>query len=321
MSATTTVRSFPGGEQARRGFEAVIRRKYLSLKQFQEDHLLSGVPVILEDAMHDCPKLRDWSPEMFAERFGERPLIASHNRNQKFYRMTLRNFISHCRKVESVAYAGGGQHPLYAHSMLLSQVMPELLDQVRIPDYFKPNWLRRWPLNRIIKDSFCSAKRSAVEVFIGPPGAGIGILHQDRYRTHSWISEIYGYKRVWLISPEESHLVYPKLEKSNESYISSVISPGWDRFPKFAEAHIYLADLGPGDTLVVPSGWWHLAECLTVSISLSSNFVNRTNFQKFRKDIAKNGILRKEGMNFLVEGAIMTFHGTICSLYDAFHDL
>jgi histone arginine demethylase JMJD6 len=296
--------------------QMVTRRKNVTKKEFRDEHLLPAIPVILEDAMRDSPMIYKWTPDLFAERFGDRQVVVSHNRNQKFYRMTLRNFVDHCHNVENTLQ-GGEQQPLYAHSMLLNRVMPELLQDFTIPDYFLPNWLRRWPLNRLIKDSFCSEKRSAVEVFLGPPGAGIGILHQDRYRTHAWISEIYGHKRVWLVSPEQSHLVYPKPEKPNESYIHSITSLDWDRFPNFAEAQVYIADLMPGDTLIVPSGWWHLAECITVSISMSSNFVNLTNFKKFRKDIAACQVLRKDGIGPFAENTVMTAHGLLCTLYDA----
>merc|ERR1712129_430381 len=44
------------------------------------------------------------------------------------------------------------------------------------------------------------------------------------------------------------------------------------RHPKFAEARAQAIVLRPGDTLVVPSGWWHYSVSLEPSVTLHHPF-------------------------------------------------
>jgi ribosomal protein L16 Arg81 hydroxylase len=51
------------------------------------------------------------------------------------------------------------------------------------------------------------------------------------------------------------------------------LAPDLDRHPLFEEANQIHFDIGPGQTLFIPAGWWHHVEALESSISVSfTNF-------------------------------------------------
>ena len=52
------------------------------------------------------------------------------------------------------------------------------------------------------------------------------------------------------------------------------LAPDFDAFPRAKSATPYVAVCGPGDTILVPSDWFHHAVALTPSITLMRNFMN-----------------------------------------------
>jgi ribosomal protein L16 Arg81 hydroxylase len=45
--------------------------------------------------------------------------------------------------------------------------------------------------------------------------------------------------------------------------------PDHARFPRLREAEMFVAELGPGDVIYIPRGWWHHVRTLELSISVN----------------------------------------------------
>ena len=79
--------------------------------------------------------------------------------------------------------------------------------------------------------------------------------------------------------------VYPRTGiEANKSSIVDLERPDLSRFPLFAKATPTVFDLHPGETLFVPSGWWHTVKILSPSITISVNTANRPNWAAFVRD-------------------------------------
>jgi hypothetical protein len=48
-----------------------------------------------------------------------------------------------------------------------------------------------------------------------------------------------------------------------------------DEFPRFAGIEAMVAELGPGDTLLIPGGWWHFATMESFSVTVAVDVLNR----------------------------------------------
>merc|ERR1712194_237244 len=52
---------------------------------------------------------------------------------------------------------------------------------------------------------------------------------------------------------------------------------------------VLTAEVGPGEAIFVPAGWTHAVENIEPTIALSGNFVDRSNLEKVRQQLAKEG--------------------------------
>jgi hypothetical protein len=113
----------------------------------------------------------------------------------------------------------------------------------------------------IVDDSDRSA--GSAKLWIGPEGT-VTPLHFDEHSI--LFAQIYGRKRFTLIPSTDYALVYPR-----DRFYSHVDPENVDlaRHPLFADACVQQVDVGPGDALFLPVGWWHHVRSLSVSISVT----------------------------------------------------
>eukprot|EP00003_Mantamonas_plastica_P023058 TRINITY_DN4046_c1_g1_i1.p1 TRINITY_DN4046_c1_g1~~TRINITY_DN4046_c1_g1_i1.p1 ORF type:complete len:162 (-),score=32.61 TRINITY_DN4046_c1_g1_i1:99-584(-) len=119
--------------------------------------------------------------------------------------------------------------------------------------------------------------------WLGPKGARTGI-HMD-YDPFSFLHQFIGLKRITLIPITETNKIY-KSPKYDFLADLSLVDP-WnydkDKYPLYEKAKKLSVVLKPGDTLFVPTGWWHYAESLSTSLSISSRGYSRCEWMGFYK--------------------------------------
>ena len=285
--------------------ETIERRAGLSTGEFRQTYLVPRKPVILTDATKDWPAMSRWTPDYFASRYGARDVQVTSG--GAAHAINIARFIAYLKLQE---HAATQDDPLYLRNIDVSEEFPELQDDFSIPDYFRPNWLGRWPLKKFVP----AAWSSWAELFIGPPGARFPFVHFDTLMTHAWVSQVCGRKQFWMVSPDQSALLYPDEKNENYSPIRDLEHPDLDKFPLFAKAQVVTCVLGPGDTLFVPAGWWHTAECKSISITVAGNFVNDSNYRDFRRAMVLPMFRGKPRIKRLLNQALLQFHGFVCRL-------
>jgi hypothetical protein len=124
---------------------------------------------------------------------------------------------------------------------------------------------------------------SAAKLFIGGTGTGCADLHYDGFHTHAFSNQIYGRKEFVLYTPQQTPYLYPKAKTPNVSMMS-VLNRVDNEFPLFLKATPTECVLEAGDTIFIPSGWWHTTRILSPSISVSLNVANHSNWRYFVQD-------------------------------------
>jgi hypothetical protein len=249
-------------QQSLRGLDPssgqVPRRRGLGRTQFLKQFYSLNHPVIIEDFGMSWPALERWSPEYFRERFGDEQVEVMLGReaddryemNSESHktRMAFRDYVDML-----TAAPKSNDFYLVANNHLLElQGMLPLLDDIVI----HPTYLRT-------EDT-----KGHIFFWFGPGGT-ITPLHHDLQNII--FVQVYGTKRITLISPFQSHLVYNKDSVYSEV---DVAKPDYERFPRFAQATPLKQIVHPGEALFIPVGWWHRVEALEVSVSVSfTNFV------------------------------------------------
>lgn len=117
------------------------------------------------------------------------------------------------------------------------------------------------------------------------PARTITPLHTDGY--HNLLCQVVGQKYVRLYPPSATPVMRPRemeggVDMSNTGAVDVGVIEGWDPVAEDAdedtvqrmredlkEVEYWECILGPGDTLLVPLGWWHYVRSLSVSFSVS----------------------------------------------------
>jgi JmjC domain, hydroxylase len=124
-------------------------------------------------------------------------------------------------------------------------------------------------------------------VYLGPKGTATA-LHADVLRSFSWSTNVCGQKRWRFIPPLYAHLLYDcfgaklayhlfadaSMENGGGSVnFMSTIFPGL----RIARQHAITVVQGAGDTIFVPSNWFHTVENIADTLSINHNWLNGAN--------------------------------------------
>ncbi|SNX81670.1 uncharacterized protein MEPE_00375 [Melanopsichium pennsylvanicum] len=186
---------------------------------------------------------------------------------------------------------------------LIKQLCPTSTQPYTVPEIFADDWMNNTPPPP--SDSPCSAsctkegKDDIVDdfrfVYAGTQGSRT-LLHRDVYTSYSWSSNVVGCKRWYLFPPRViSHLRrFPKIDTSelvlDIQTLSSLISTSNENsdagacrkrkeYPglELAWSAVQIIDQKQGETIFIPSNWYHQVENLTECISINRNWCNSVN--------------------------------------------
>ncbi|GAA97942.1 uncharacterized protein L969DRAFT_96318 [Mixia osmundae IAM 14324] len=152
-----------------------------------------------------------------------------------------------------LAQAEDSVAPAQKHSRLSSSFY-EVLDLV------EDDWLNRYYLSTT-KDDFRF-------VYLGQAGT-LTPVHRDVYCSYSWSTNIVGRKRWWLFPPAQAQWLR---QGSQTIFDYRAIDP--TAFPNAHRLCPYIIEQAPGETIFVPSGWYHQVENLDLCLSINHNWLN-----------------------------------------------
>jgi ribosomal protein L16 Arg81 hydroxylase len=233
----------------------------LSREQFLKDYYAANRPVLIKGALDDWPAMKKWSPGYLKERFGDRTVEVQSKRlaNARYElqkdrhreQMKMAQFVDLvCQGPTNDVYMTASNTDINARSLA------ELWDDIiQIPEYLDGTLPQRGFF------------------WFGPQGT-LTPLHHDM--TNNFMAQAYGRKLVTLIPSCDISYVY------NEQHCYSPVdcgAPDLARFPLFRRASVIHCEIGPGDLLFLPIGWWHCVKGLSISMTVTfTNFVFDNDF-------------------------------------------
>jgi len=244
---------------------------------FLKRYVQANRPVVISGAMDEWPALGRWSWEYLAATAGDcsGEVIVSRNGLYPDYvtqpspmaRVEMR-FAELLRR--AVPAPGGEPLPpvlgpgetyyLYGKSYLLDAV-PALRADLRTPACLGAG---AEPFRRL---------------WISSPGC-VTPLHYDL--SNGLLCQVRGTKQVWLFDPAQLDRLYPRgpqfpgLDNFERQTQVDIHHPDYEAFPEFRRAAALECRLRQGDTLFIPSNWWHEVETLEPSISVQLAFAGVT---------------------------------------------
>jgi len=209
--------------------------------------IATGRPAVVDNFAADWPAFRRWTPEQLTERFGQRSVRVY----DASFGAPGRNYMGSIATMSFAAFleetqARGRDLRMFLYN--LSRQLPELLDDVRLPEV----GLR---FSRRFVFSFFGCRGSTTP------------LHYDIDMAHVLHAVIRGRRRVRLFPPEASAALY-RHPCTVRSYVD-LDTPDFTRFPALAHFTGFEVVLAPGQALYMPPGWWHEFHYLEAGMGVS----------------------------------------------------
>jgi len=213
----------------------IPRVEHITAGEFRRTYLEPNRPVVIKDMASSWPALKKWTPEYFAREYGS---LQVKIYDRSFTRAGT-SYMSSLRKIpfrEYLEFMLNSSMDLRLFAFNIFWQAPELRKDILWPDITK------------------GFSKQFIFTFFGCKGS-VTPLHYDPDRPHLLHTVLHGKKRVVLFPNEESKNLY-KHPFNTRSYVD-VDNPDFDNFPRLKNVTGYQAILQPGETLFMPSGYWH----------------------------------------------------------------
>jgi hypothetical protein len=222
----------------------------ISKQSFLDDYRAPRRPVVLGELTASWPARRKWSVDYLKTVAGDReiPLCdGSRPARGRAYqhaaagRMLLRDYLERLAQ---------GENALRIFFVRVVPMLPEL-----VPDFVYPEMGVRF------------VERLSV-FFAGGQSARVQ-MHFDVDFADVFLCHFGGRKRVVLFAPDQTPYLYRVPFSFSARFDLAPESPDYDTFPALARARGEIAELGHGDALYIPPGYWHYVLYDEIGFSVS----------------------------------------------------
>jgi hypothetical protein len=220
----------------------------IDAKKFKSRYFYLQKPVVIKGLANNYPAGKKWTMDYIKKVCGDVPVdIYDNSKNNKASAYTQPD-----GKMLFSDYADtiikNGLTTLRMFLFNMFKCRPELRKDFPCPELF------RGVLGRI---GF---------MFFGSKGIKVRI-HQDMDMSNVLLTQFYGRKKVVLIPPAYSDLLY-RLPFNTHSLVD-LDRPDLEKYPGLFYLEKYECILEPGDALFMPSGYWHFITYLDSGFSVS----------------------------------------------------
>lgn len=228
-------------------------------KDFFNDYYKPQKPVVLRGLWKQYPAYTKWTMDFFRQSMGDLEVGLYGNRKEDLSK-TLQTPNVTMRFGDYLNLIERESTDLRLFLFPLFKHRPELLK-----DFGYPNIASGY-----IKIPF---------LFFGPPKSIVRI-HQDIDMSNVFLTQFQGRKRIWLFPPDQSDLLY-RLPFNVHSTVD-IDNPDYDEYPGLNHVKGLSTVLSHGDTLFMPSGYWHHIEYLDGGFALATRTMPYGLPMKFR---------------------------------------
>jgi hypothetical protein len=204
-------------------------------QEFEESYFKPLRPLVIKDLAKSWPASTKWTPDFFKEQYGDKQV--------KVYDSSFvsagKNYMSKSKSISFRDYIDTvvtKQQDLRMFLYNIKSEIPELVDDIIFPSILK------------------GISRNFVFMFFGCKGS-VTQMHFDIDMSHVLHTTLYGKKTVYLFPYEQGKNLhgYPF---TCRSYVD-IERPDFEQFPGLKDVEGYKVVLERGETLYIPSGYWH----------------------------------------------------------------
>jgi hypothetical protein len=221
----------------------------ISRRSFLDHYRSPRRPVVLEELTGSWPARRKWSLDYLKSVaddrhipvYDSRPARGRQHQHAAAARMPLGEFLERLR---------AGENALRIFFLRVADEIPEL-----VPDFSYPDVGVRY------------VEKLSV-LFVGGRGARVQ-MHFDVDLADIFLCHFGGTKRVILFAPDQTPYLYRVPFSFSARFDLAPEAPDYEKFPALERARGEIAELGHGDVLYIPPGYWHYVLYDDIGFSLS----------------------------------------------------
>ena len=227
----------------------------ISPEEFKSEYYDKNMPVVIRNLSHDWPAYRKWNWNYFKQLVGDKRVPLYNNIKSDAYTPVNKadDYKTFGEYIDMISQGPAGWRiflfNIFDHA-------PQLINDFTWPEHLMKGFIKKYPM-----------------LFTGG-ATSITHMHFDIDLSHILHTQFAGKKRVLLFPFEEQYKLYRKpyevLSLADFSnYYMLDAGPDYDKFPALKLAQGVEATLEHGDTLFMPSGWWHHMEYLESGFAMS----------------------------------------------------
>ncbi|MEE9337086.1 MAG: cupin-like domain-containing protein [Methylococcaceae bacterium] len=213
----------------------VDKVKTIDKKDFSDSYFSSLKPLVIQDLAKSWPALKKWTPDFFKNLHGSQQVKVydgSFVEAGKGY-MSNAKIISFKDYIKTVTTSS---QDLRMFLYNIKSEIPALVDDVVFPS---------------IVDGL---SKQFIFMFFGCKGS-VTQMHFDIDMSHVFHTAIFGKKTITLYPFEQGNNLH-RYPFTCRSYVN-VHQPDFKLHPRLKDAQGFRVTLEPGETLYIPSGYWH----------------------------------------------------------------
>lgn len=219
----------------------IDRVENITREEFQEKYMKPQKPVIIRNFFgKDAPLYKKWTFDFFQRELGHIDVgifddEANKNKADRSYKAP--DFYMKFGEYLDLVQEGPTQKRIFLFNVFKHK--PELFNDFEFPN-LTDKFLKKHPF-----------------VFFGGKGS-VTRIHHDMDLNNVFLTELIGKKRVLLFSPEYSRLLY-RFPFNVHTSIDPT-KPDYEKYPGLDKVRGYDLTIESGDTLFMPSEYWHHIE-------------------------------------------------------------
>jgi hypothetical protein len=233
----------------------IPRVEQITPEQFRKSYFEKQFPVVIKNFAKNWPAYTKWNWDYLKQFAGEKTVALYNNTKSDAY-TTINSADDYKTFGEYIDMIRKGPAGWRIFLFNIFDHAPALLNDFTWPEEFAASFVKKYPM-----------------LFCGGAGS-ITHMHFDIDLSNIFHTQFIGRKRVLLFPFSEQHKLYRKpfevLSLADFSnYHQDENSPDYSRFPALKQAKGFEVILEHGETLYMPSGYWHHMEYLESGFAMS----------------------------------------------------
>lgn len=232
--------------------QPIDRVDEISPEDFRENYLLPKKPLIISRLAESWPAYTKWTWDFFKSLVGHVE-VGVYNNTRAGAKVTYNGADDTMLFGDYLDLIQKGPVELRIFAFNIFKYATSLLSDFEYPEQYAKSFLKRFPM-----------------LFVGGEGS-IAHMHYDIDLPNLFHTQFLGRKRILLLPNDQSQLLYrlPMTAESAASFVDWHQGLDEVKFPALSKAKGLHGILEHGETLFMPSGYWHHMQYMQSGFAMS----------------------------------------------------